>query len=161
MADPQSRLRMTLLPYWKILGTSFTLFFLLFLYVKGRRKAKKRGWIFRVRWQTVYGSEDIYLPNCLKVVWKLSVSEYILTFQTGEYCLSTALGRRGYSHTLNHLRTLNTFVETFFSPDSFGLTSSFFLSFVFSTNRIFSRINDLTIQTRTTVLQTSTRTQTR
>ena len=73
----------------------------------------------------------IYLPNCLKVVWKLSVSEYILTFQTGEYCLSTALVRRGYSHTLNHLRTLNTFVETFFSPDSFGLAFSFFLSCVF------------------------------
>ena len=69
------------------------------------------------------------------------------------YSLSTALVRKGYSHTLNHMRTLNMFVETFFSPDSFGLASSFFLSFVFSTNRIFSRINNLTIQTRTTSLQ--------
>ena len=49
------------------------------------------------------------------------MSEYILTFQTGEYCLRTASVRRGYSHTLNHLKTLNVFVETFFSPDSFGL----------------------------------------
>ena len=77
--------------------------------------------------------------------------EYILTLKNKGYCLSTALVRRGYSHTLNHLRTLNTFVETFFSPDIFGLTSSFFLSFVFSTNRIFSRINNLTIQARTTI----------
>ena len=29
------------------------------------------------------------------------------------------------------IKTLNTFVETFFSPDIFGLTFSFFLSFVF------------------------------
>ena len=63
----------------------------------------------------------LYLRSCLKVVWKLSVPEYILTFQTGEYCLRTASVRRGYSHTLNHMKTLNTFVETFFSPDSFGL----------------------------------------
>ena len=47
------------------------------------------------------------------------MSEYILTFQTGEYCLRTASVRRGYSHTLNQLKTLNTFVETFFSPDVF------------------------------------------
>ena len=67
--------------------------------------------------------------------------EYILTFQTGEYCLRTASVRRGYSHTLNHPKTLNTFVETFFSPDSFGL-ASFFLSFVFWI-RIFYRINIL------------------
>jgi hypothetical protein len=33
------------------------------------------------------------------------------------------------------------------------LTSSFFLSCVSSTIRIFSRINNLTIQTRTTILQ--------
>ena len=50
-------------------------------------------------------------------------------------------------------KTLNTFVETFFSPDSFGLASSVFWSFVFSTNRNFSRINNLTIQARTTSLQ--------
>ena len=61
----------------------------------------------------------IYLRNCLKVVWKLSVPEYILTLKNKGYCLSTALVRRGYSHTLNHLKTLNTFVETFFSPDIF------------------------------------------
>jgi len=95
----------------------------------------------------------IYLRNCLKVVWKLSVPEYILTLKNKGYCLSTALVRRGYSHTLNHMKTLNTFVETFFSPDIFGLTSSFFLSCVSSTIRIFSRINNLTIQTRTTILQ--------
>ena len=94
----------------------------------------------------------LYLRSCLKVVWKLSVPEYILTFQTGEYCLRTASVRRGYSHTLNHMRTLNTFVETFFSPDSFGLASSFFLSFVFWI-RIFYRINILTFQARTTSLQ--------
>ena len=93
----------------------------------------------------------LYLRSCLKVVWKLSVPEYILTFQTGEYCLRTASVRRGYSHTLNHMRTLNTFVETFFSPDSFGL-ASFFLSFVFWI-RIFYRINILTFQARTTSLQ--------
>ena len=98
------------------------------------------------------GERYIYLRSCLKVVWKLSVPEYILTFQTGEYCLSTASVRRGYSHTLNHMRTLNIFVETFFSPDSFGLASSFFLSYLFWI-RIFSRINNLTIQARTTSLQ--------
>ena len=51
---------------------------------------------------------------------------------------------------------LNGAFKVFFfvsEPDSFGLASSFFLSFVFSTNRIFSRINNLTIQTRTTTLQ--------
>ena len=100
---------------------------------------------------SAYFIKNIYLSSCLKVVWKLSVPEYILTFQTGEYCLSTALGRRGYSHTLNQLRTLNVFVETFFSPDSFGL-ASFFLSFVFWI-RIFYRINILTFQARTTSLQ--------
>ena len=95
----------------------------------------------------------IYLSICLKVVWKLSVPEYILTFQTGEYCLRTASVRRGYSHTLNHLKTLNIFVETFFSPDVFGLTSSFFfLSYLFWI-RIFYRITNLTIQARTTTLQ--------
>jgi hypothetical protein len=29
------------------------------------------------------------------------------------------------------IKPLNAFVETFYSPDIFGLTSSFFLSFVF------------------------------
>ena len=37
-------------------------------------------------------------------------------------------------------KTLNIFVATFFSPDIFGLTFSFFLSCVFWTIRIFSRI---------------------
>ena len=50
-------------------------------------------------------------------------------------------------------KTLNIFVETFFSPDSFGLTFCVFWSCVFSTIRIFSRINNLTIQARTTILQ--------
>ena len=50
------------------------------------------------------------------------------------------------------IKTLNIFVETFFSPDIFGLPSSFFLSCVFWI-RIFSRRNNLTIQTRTTSLQ--------
>ena len=50
------------------------------------------------------------------------------------------------------IKTLNTFVETFFSPDIFGLTSSFFLSCVFSKHKISPRINNLTIQTRTTAL---------
>ena len=76
--------------------------------------------------------------------------EYILTLKNKGYCLSTALVRRGYSHTLNQLRTLNTFVETFFSPDIFGLASSFFLSCVFWI-RIFYRINNLTFQARTTI----------
>ena len=45
------------------------------------------------------------------------------------------------------------FKGTFFSPDIFGLIFSFFLSCVFSTIRNFSRINNLTIQARTTILQ--------
>ena len=52
------------------------------------------------------------------------------------------------------VKTLNSFVKTFFSPDVFfGLASSVFWSFVFSTNRNFSRISNLTIQARTTILQ--------
>ena len=45
--------------------------------------------------------------------------EYILTLKNKGYCLSTVLVRRGCSHTLNRLKTLNSFVETLFSPDIF------------------------------------------
>ena len=47
------------------------------------------------------------------------------------------------------IKTLNIFVATFFSPDIFGLPSSFFLSCVFWI-RIFFRITNLTFQARTT-----------
>ena len=52
-------------------------------------------------------------------------------------------------------KTLNTFVETFSRQIVFFwfAISSFFLSCVSSTNRIFSRTNNLTIQTRTTILE--------
>ena len=56
----------------------------------------------------------IYSSNCLKVVWKLSVPYYIFTLKNKGYCLSTASVPRWYSHTLNPVHTLNTFVETFF-----------------------------------------------
>ena len=96
----------------------------------------------------------IYLRSCLFVVFLLSVPEYILTLKNKGYSLSACLSTKGVLNAKPQFEnTLNTFVETFFSPDSFGLASSFFLSFVFSTNRIFSRINNLTIQTRTTSLQ--------
>ena len=56
----------------------------------------------------------ICLPNCLKVVWKLSVPEYILTLKTGEYCLRTALVRRGYSTAKPYFtNTLNIFMKHF------------------------------------------------
>ena len=49
------------------------------------------------------------------------------------------------------IKTLNIFVATFFSPDIFGLSPSFFFVVcLLETNQIFSRINNLTIQTRTT-----------
>ena len=52
------------------------------------------------------------------------------------------------------VKTLNIFVATFFSPDIFGLSPSFFFVVcLLETNQIFSRINNLTIQTRTTTLQ--------
>jgi len=86
--------------------------------------------------------------SCLEVV----CAGIYFDLQNKGYCLSTALVRKGCSHTLNHVNTLNNFVETFFSPDSFGLASSFFLSFVFWI-RIFYRINILTFQARTTSLQ--------
>ena len=43
----------------------------------------------------------IYSLFCLKVVFNLSVPYYILTLKNKGYSLSTALVRRGYSHTLN------------------------------------------------------------
>jgi len=66
----------------------------------------------------------IYLRNCLKVVFNLSVFSlfclkvffnlsvpyYILTLKNKGYSLSTALVRRGYSHTSNHLKTLHVFI---------------------------------------------------
>jgi hypothetical protein len=45
--------------------------------------------------------KNICLSNCLFVVWKLSVPEYILTLKTRGTPLVLALVRRGYSHTLN------------------------------------------------------------
>jgi len=90
----------------------------------------------------------IYLWNCLKVVWKLSVSEYILTYKTK----GTALVRKGCSHTLNPTNP-KYFCWNIFLARCFGLNSSFFWSCVSSTNKIFSRTNNLTIQTRTTILQ--------
>ena len=71
------------------------------------------------------------------------------TFDT-EY--KVALNTLYFIYSIFYIK-LNTFVETFFSPDMFGLTSSFFLSFVFSTNRIFFRITNPTFQARTTALQ--------
>ena len=51
--------------------------------------------------EVVIPDKYIYLPNCLKVVWKLSVPEYILTLKIDSTALVLALVLRGYSHTLN------------------------------------------------------------
>ena len=106
-----------------------SVFFFASKHTSPRQKKGYIIYIFQVVWKL-----SGYLSSCLEVVWKLSVPEYILTLKNKGYCLSTVLVRRGCSHTLNRLKTLNSFVETLFSPDIFGLTSSFFLSCGFSTN---------------------------
>ena len=55
----------------------------------GTDRRERENFFFR-RTQT----EDIYLSNCLFVVWKLSVPEYILTLKNKGYCLSTYWWRK-------------------------------------------------------------------
>ena len=55
--------------------------------------------------------------------------EYILTLKNKGYSLSACLSTKGVLNAKPQFEnTLNIFVETFFSPDIFGLTFSFFLS---------------------------------
>ena len=79
-----------------------------------------------------YEKDIICFSSCLKVVWKLSVPEYILTLKNKGYSLSACLSTKGVLNAKPQFEnTLNIFVETFFSPDIFGVTSCFFLSCVF------------------------------
>ena len=65
--------------------------------------------------------------------------EYILTLKNKGYSLSACLSTKGVLNAKPQFEnTLNIFVETFFSPDIFGLTSSFFLSCVFQQIKSFS-----------------------
>ena len=81
-----------------------SVFFFASKHTSPRQKKGYIIYIFQVVWKL-----SGYLSSCLEVVWKLSVPEYILTLQTGEYCLSAKVVL-----SFNLVKTLNLFVETFF-----------------------------------------------
>ena len=97
----------------------------------------------------------IFLRKYAKSMQKVCSAKALLCLTLSTYLVlqQLSLYQTAKPYFTKCIKTLNIFLETFFSPDSFGLASSVFWSFVFSTNRIFSRINNLTIQTRTTILQ--------
>ena len=95
----------------------------------------------------------IYPSSCLIFVFKLSVPEYILTLKIDSTALVLALVLRGYSHTLNLTNPKYFCWNIFLARCFFWFGLLRLLVVCLSTNKIFSRITNLTIQTRTTVLQ--------
>jgi hypothetical protein len=123
----------------------------LLLLLRSFTSQSRRFLLFRVFARV---QNDIYILNkvCRKYAEgmqckSLTLSAYLVLQQV-------SLSQTAGPYFTKCIKTLNVFVETFFSPDIFGLPSFFFLSCVFFFwIRIFYRITNLTIQTRTTVLQ--------
>ena len=102
-------------------------------------KAKQTRYLFLIKY-----AESMQKACSAKALLCLTLSTYLVLQQLSLY-------QTAKPYFTKCIKTLNIFVETFFSPDIFGL-ASFFLSFVFWI-RIFYRINILTFQAHTTALQ--------
>ena len=94
----------------------------------GRRKAKG---VLKDRDNNRHVDVEIYILN--KVCRKYAEGMQCITLTLSTYLVlqQLSLFQTARPYFTKCIKTLNTFVETFFSPDSFGLTSSFFLSYVF------------------------------